>query len=271
MILYLHQFNQNSRKMRNYILNGILICLILSITSCDIVTGEGPIVEKGFAVDKFSSIELDGSFDVNLSQGTTQNVVAKGNENIIDKLRLTVSEETLYLSLEPGNYMNYDLEVNLTVPSVEQIVLNGSGDIHISTFVGISDLTVQLDGSGDIKTTDDSVVEVKSKAEVMLEGSGDIDLHLKVNSVTATLDGSGDIDLAGSANSLNAELDGSGDIKAFDLEALKGDVSLDGSGSIKVFVTKALKASLDGSGDIEYRGEPKLEASVDGAGTISAD
>lgn len=244
---------------------------MLFTTACDIVTGEGPIVEKGFAVEKFNSIELDGSFDVNLSQGTTQNVVVKGNENIIEKLRMTVSDQTLYLSLEPGSYINYELEVNIIVPDIEQIVLNGSGDIHLSTFVGISDLKVQLDGSGDIKTTDDSVVEVKGKGEITLEGSGDIDLHLKANSVNATLDGSGDIDLAGSANSLVAVLDGSGDIKAFDLEALKGDVSLDGSGSIKVFITKTLKASLDGSGDIEYRGEPKLEASVDGAGTISAD
>lgn len=244
---------------------------MVSLISCTITTGEGPVVEKGFAHEAFSAVELDGSFDLNINQGAIQNVVVSGNENIIDKLQMTVSDNVLYLSLEPGNYMNYDLDVNVTIPTIERVTLNGSGDINLNTFVGIENLVINLDGSGDIRMIEESACEVLGKTTISLEGSGDIDLKLKANSVVAELDGSGDIDLAGIAKSLKATLDGSGDIKSYDLETLKAEVTLDGSGNIKVYASKTLKATLDGSGDIEYRGEPKLEASIDGAGTISAD
>ena len=252
-----------------YVSSLLSIVILFSLGSCTYTTDEGPVVEKGFAKKPFQGVDLDGSFDVFIKQGAQQNVLVLGNENIIDKLKMDVLDDVLYLSLEPGTYLNYDLEVQITVPMVEYISLSGSGDIKLGTFVGINELAVKLDGSGDIES--DGVLEVVNTANLELDGSGDIDLKLKAGNVKASLDGSGDIDLAGTASTLEVRLDGSGDIKTFKLESLVTEAYLEGSGNIDVYASKKLKATLDGSGDIRYRGKPKVEASIDGAGTIKAD
>ena len=260
--------NQSVMAIRN--LSFLFSALMLfSLASCTYTIGEGPVVEKGFAKEPFRGVELDGSFDVSITQGVQQNVVVLGNENIIDKLKMDVLNGILYISLEPGNYLNYDLEVRLTVPNIDYVSLSGSGDIKLGTFVGIEKLTVKLDGSGDIDS--EGVLEVLSATEIELDGSGDIDLKLKSNSVVASLDGSGDIDLEGTTSTLEVRLDGSGDIKAFKMESLETEAYLEGSGNVNVYASKILKATLDGSGDIRYKGEPKVEASIEGSGSIKAD
>ncbi len=255
--------------MKYFLATIITFSSAMLLSSCTYTTGEGPVVEKGFAKDAFEGVELEGSFNVDIRQGTQQNVVVTGNENIIDKLKMDVMDGVLYLSLEPGNYFNYELQVNLTMPTLKKVVLSGSGDIKIGTFVNLNELEVSLDGSGDIDS--DGVLEVNGLAEFEIDGSGDIDLKLKAEEVIAVLDGSGDFNLEGTTNKFKATLDGSGDIKAYKLESLNCEAYLEGSGNIKVYASKNLKATLEGSGDISYRGEPSVEAQIDGSGSIEAD
>lgn len=254
--------------MKNLINSILGLSLMLILSSCNYTTGQGPVVERGFALDAFQGVEMEGSFNVNIKQGTQQNVVVAGNENIIDKLKMEVMDGVLYLSLEPGSYFNYELEVNLTMPTVSRVVLSGSADIEVGTFVGLGDLDVFLEGSGDIES--DGVLEVKGVANIELDGSGDIDLMMKADEVNAELDGSGDIDLAGTTNKLKVSLDGSGDISAYKLESLNCEATLEGSGNIRVFASKNLEANLEGSGDINYKGEPNVTAKIDGSGSIEA-
>ena len=260
--------NSKITSMKISIPTPLLILFLLGFCSCEFTSGEGPILQRELELAPFSGIELDGSFDVSIDQGATQSVLVVGHENIIDKLKLNVMDEVLYVSLEPGSYINYELEVKVVIPDLNSAVLLGSGDIRIGTFAGLDDVRFELDGSGDIVTNEESVIESTSSMEVALDGSGDIKLKVKAKKLSANSEGSGDMEFEGITESLIAELDGSGDIKAYDLEAFEADAILDGSGSIKLFVTKKLKASLDGSGDISYKGEPKVEATIDGAGTI---
>lgn len=253
---------------RSFFASLVLILIVSTVSSCKFIVGEGPVTEKDFDLESFRSVELDGSFDVQITQGAEQKVLVVGNQNIIENLEMKVVNDMLYLSLEPGNYLDYDLEVRLTVPTIEDVRLLGSGDIKVGTFVQLQDLKIVLDGSGDIKS--EGVLESSGKMDVVLEGSGDIDLKLKANHLKVELEGSGDIDLSGTATSLVAALDGSGDIKAYGLESVECEASLDGSGSIHVFVSKHLKATLDGSGDIVYKGNPTVDEEVDGSGSISA-
>jgi hypothetical protein len=241
----------------------------VAITGCTITTGDGPIVEKTIEMEPFHSVNIDGSFDVFISQAVSQSVVVATQSNILEHFKMNVMDGVLYLSMAPGSYMSYDLAVKVAMPIVSSIELDGSGDVEIGTFVGLHDLSVKLDGSGDIKGT--GALEVLSEATIDLQGSGDIELTLKAKQVELILDGSGDIEVTGQTNKLVANLNGSGDIDAMELESIDSDANLDGSGKIKVFASGKLKASLQGSGDIRYDGKPDVEAKIDGSGTIQAD
>ncbi len=241
----------------------------MAITSCTIITGDGPVVEKTIELEPFHSVHVDGSFDVEINQAAVQNVVVATQENIMERFKMSVMDGVLYLSIEPGTYLSYDLTVKLAMPTVSSIELDGSGDVKIGTFVGLQDLSIKLDGSGDVKGT--GAVEVLSEATIDLQGSGDIELKLKAKAVELILDGSGDLEVSGQTNRLIASLNGSGDIDAADLKSIDCEVDVNGSGSAKVYASEKLKATLQGSGDIRYDGKPDVEAKIDGSGTIQAD
>lgn len=247
----------------------IAFSLLIFSTGCQVIVGKGPIVEKEVPVEAFSGVDVDGSFSVIVEQGTTQSVKVLANENIHQYVKLEVMDDVLYISLEDGNYMNYDLDLKLIVPDLKLVTLGGSGRIELGTFVNLNLLNVNLNGSGDIVSK--GPLEVLEATAITLDGSGDVELTLKARDVAATLDGSGDIRLFGTTTKLVVLLDGSGDIEAFDLESLECEATLKGSGSVKVNASRNLNAKLDGSGDIEYRGQPKVNAEIDGSGTIEAD
>ncbi len=247
----------------------LILVASVAITGCSITTGDGPVVEKTIEMEPFHSVSIDGSFDVIISQTVSQSVVVATQSNILEHFKMNVMDGVLYLSMEPGSYIGYDLTVKLGMPTVSHIELDGSGDVSIGTFVGIQNLFTKLDGSGDIKGT--GALEVLSEATIHLQGSGDIELTLKAKEVELILDGSGDMEIIGQTNKLVANLNGSGDIDAMELESIDCDANLDGSGKIKVFASRKLKANLQGSGDIRYDGKPDVEAKIDGSGTIQAD
>lgn len=256
-------------KAQSLFTTALFVLITTIFSACNIITGDGPIIEKTIPMDPFHSVNVDGSFDVSIAQSTQQSVVVATQENIFQYFKKDVVDGVLYLSLEPGTYMSYDLSVRLGMPTVSNIVLDGSGDIKIGAFTGLNDLSIRVDGSGDLEST--GVLEVLDDAEFDLQGSGDIYLKLNAQQVKANLNGSGDIKLEGEASKLFADLNGSGDIDASKLQTIQCEANLDGSGTIRVHAKELLKADLQGSGDIRYAGEPKVEASIDGSGVIKAD
>lgn len=242
------------------------IIATLLLSACTFITGKGPVVEKELVFETIHGVQLDGSFDLEIEQGADQKVEVLAQENIAEKLKMNVLDGILYLSLEPGSYLNYELTVRIVVPKIESIGLSGSGDIKVGTFVGIQDLIVSLDGSGDVTST--GAFEVLNQAKIELDGSGDIDLNLKAAKIVADLRGSGDIDLKGRTSELLASVIGSGDLNAFTLESIQCTAVLEGSGDIRVFASHKLDAQLTGIGDIRYRGEPEVTAAIDGSGSV---
>ena len=61
--------------MKTKIGTPFLVVCFFVLSSCTFITGEGPVLEKGFAKPTFQGVELDGSFNVNINQGAQQHVV----------------------------------------------------------------------------------------------------------------------------------------------------------------------------------------------------
>ena len=137
---------------------------------------------------------LDASGDVTITEGEPS-LVIHAQQGALDRLTSDVSGDTLTLGAK-GGFLNWTLgevRYDLTLPDLETLELNGSGDIDSRV------------------TTDGTVV-------IHLDGSGDIELEgLDANRIEVTISGSGNIDLAGTATELSIELDGSGDMDAGDL------------------------------------------------------
>ena len=196
--------------------------------------------------------------DVELRQGPFS-VVAEGDPKELDRLALTVKDNTLRIKDKtvikvgiattlPGK-PNVKLVVHLPrLDEFEQagygnacigrfegsdgdlvFIQRGSGTMHIEALQLVKDLRLELLGSGDLVCKE---AVVSGKADLTLAGSGALKINGRTELVDVVLLGSGSLDAAGfEARTANVYLAGSADAVVNPTEELDMDVK--GSGKVK--------------------------------------
>lgn len=210
------------------------------------VRGSGVVVEKQRALGSFSKLRMDGSFDVRLSQASSDQATVVADDNIEALIETVVEGDTLVVRLkrDAGFTTRSTPTVRVDARALQAIALHGSGDLSVERFKADA-LSLGIVGSGDVQF---GLVELRE--------------------LTVTVSGSGDLRLAGRAEQQNWTVSGSGDVDARALAGRAAKVSLSGSGDMALGVTDQLDVQISGSGDLSYAGRPQLRQSVSGSGEI---
>ena len=203
--------NNNLQNLMNpYRFAAFLIAL--SFAGCTRVssvfetyTGDGTITTDQRHLAKFQAIDLEGAYDVILSQGEPSEVRIETDKNLLDHITTKVKDGKLTVSSEGNLRPTKTIKLYISSPTYSAIDLAGSGDIHAPAPITSDKLTLGL------------------------AGSGNYDLQVKVKDLTTSISGSGSIKLAGSADTHIAEVAGSGDLLADSL--FSGTTKVDVMGS----------------------------------------
>ena len=202
-----------------------------------IPTGENP-------GQVFTGIKLDGSVDVIVTQGPYE-VRVEGDNNLLAMVKTTVTGKTLVVDNEGCYVSQHPLIVHVSLPNLESISTNGSGDV-----TGTSRMTA-------------------SALSLSTNGSGDVALEIDATNLTVSSNGSGDVLLHGRAVNSNVNMNGSGDFSALELLTDRTMYMSSGSGDGEISVSNELHAQLSGSGDLGYRGTPGIfDVNESGSGDI---
>lgn len=199
----------------------------IAIASCskDEYTGSGNTISEFRDVNLFSKISSEGTFVVNISQGPTQSLEIIADDNIISRVRTTVSDGRLKIYLEDGNYKNTYLEANITVADLNEIKNDGTGDITVFELQSSGTMEIENIGTGNIAVagyTDNlTILNVGSgtingaefmaaNVEIRIEGSGDCEVYC-TESLNVSIEGSGNVYYKGSP-SVTKDISGSGQV-----------------------------------------------------------
>lgn len=257
-------------KTQKIVIALSMFLTLATIPSCIInnfgFSGEGSVVSETLELDNIQGIKLNGSFDVVLRQGPVQVIKAEGHQNIIDRLELDVHNGTWDIELLPGQYHNYQLTIYVTVPELNLVQLNGSGDIDIHSFEDLNTIDVKINGSGEIH--EKGPLYVIGNAKASINGSGDAHLKITCLAFEYQQTGSGNMHVSGQCVDQEITMSGSGDYTAFDFHSENCKVRLNGSGDAKVSASRRLDARVFGSGDISYKGLPTINFSRSGSGNL---
>lgn len=231
--------------------------LVAAVSCAAIMTGFSTInvqaddaAEEMRSVDSFTRIRNKGSFEVNVTVGPEQSVKVTADSDILDKVETEVRGSTLHIQLEDrGNwrgYRNIDvLRVDITVPTLDAVRVDGSGDFEVRGVEG-SSFAANVNGSGDIEL-------IGAKAERM-----SIDIK-----------GSGDVEASGECTDLEIEVKGSGDVSARDMACENGDIGIMGSGDVAATLNASVDVGIMGSGDVTVWGKPdKVKTRSMGSGDV---
>ena len=228
----------------------IITALILLVSSCNMISGNGNIRTEKRNTGNFSSVKTSGSIDVEINSGDAYAVSAEDDDNLLPYIVTEVNDGTLNIHYKNNTSVNNDhAKVYVTVPSLDKVIASGSADITIR-----------------------DILKNPQKIEMSVSGSGSIKGGLDAPAVSVDVSGSGNVDLKGRTKDFDCSVSGSGDINCGGLQSENTTVTVSGSGNAHVFASVHLSASAHGSGDIYYGGNPSNpEIHTSGSGSVQAE
>lgn len=241
-------------------LAALLFLFVAGIQAQTVTPSKKYITKEVKNVSNFSAIKVLGSPDVEYSQskGSDTTVSIYGSDNLVDLLEVSTVNGVLQVNIKNGVKIlsgERRLKVIASSPSLNQVEIKGSADVHLKGMVKGTDMQLSVIGSGDLDAENLQYTNVS----VWVKGSGDINLkNVKATSVDVQVKGSGDVDIKGSTQRAELLVSGSGDISADKLIATEVVATVAGSGDISCHAAKQLDAKVSGSGDIDYKGSPSI-------------
>lgn len=206
-------------------------------------SGQG--TTRSFAATGFTSVELRGPDDVDVTTGANFAVTAEGDAAALDQLDIRVVDGALRVGRKNNgpwqSSRDRGVTVHVVLPKLQAASVSGSGDLTADRGEGA--FSAAIAGSGDLT--------------IGTLNATDLDLSIA---------GSGDLKVAGTASNLSASIAGSGNIDARGLTATGADVAIAGSGNVHATVKGQASVSIVGSGDAELGGGAKCEVSKLGSG-----
>ncbi|HMQ77556.1 MAG TPA: head GIN domain-containing protein [Flavobacteriales bacterium] len=219
--------------------------LVQGCWNMNCVDAPGPVVTRDLAVEPFTGVISEGAIDVEITQGPVQQVKAEGPATALDLLSTQVKAGVWHVRTTECFTSDVDLIVRITVPVLERVGVEGSGDVHCTgAFAG-------------------------ERMEVTIAGSGDITVPVSTRALKVGIQGSGDVSVEGTAGEAELRIAGSGSVEGLGLSAGRADVEIKGSGDVSLTAVDALNARILGSGNVRYRGTPKVSSTITGSGAVT--
>lgn len=227
---------------------------------------------------------------IHVKQASTWSVELSADSEDLDRIETKVEGEKLIIRTKPtlsGRWnWNYNdaPEVWVTLPEIEGLSVNGSGELAGEGRFSTGPMEVKVNGSGSARVDLESgalnlgvsgsgkmrISGKMSAVDASVSGSGSIDLDGKVNGpMDVSISGSGRITPRGSATSADFTISGSGEVVGFGLTVEKCNARISGSGDIEITASKSIDASISGSGSVTYKGDPgQVSSHSSGSGRV---
>lgn len=224
--------------MKKLILSISIAVLVVSIPvfAQKKIIGSGKIIKQAIEVKEFTKLDLDGIFEVELTQADTASVVVEADDNLLVHIKAINQDSTLKIFDDDEELIKKftKFKVYITVKNLDKITANMFG-----------------------KTM--CVLPITSKKiELINNSNGDMSLALNVETLKADLNASGNLVLSGKANSAEIKCQNTGNVSAFNFIIEKANVNTAAFGGVEVNVNAELIASLTGSGFLHFKGAAVL-------------
>ena len=239
--------------IRTGIAMAILAIVLIALSAAFMRAHAGVVSNENRPIEaQVVNIVMSGSMDLVLQQASTPSMMIKGDASMLSRVTSKIEGNTLFLGTR-GLIITtrQPLIVELSLPNLEKLQMQGSGDSSVKGFRGNA-LHIETRGSGDLRFEGEY-----QQIKAISAGSGDIKLVVLNNDkLDISLLGSGDAFVKGQSKILSVKLAGSGDLDAASLKA--GEVTVDSTGSAnsRVFAIKEIKVHATGTGDITILGNP---------------
>jgi hypothetical protein len=236
--------------MNRFIVLFLTAVAIVSVGGCGLagLPGSGVPASRNVDAKDFTTVEVNGPFEVTLERGDKFNVTVTGDDNLLQFIDVQNAAGKLSIDIQSGQNLRpkSGLKVKINMPAIEAVNLHGACSGSLNGFKGGKDLKVDVEGASTI--------------------TGEI----QAGKLTLEAVGASQIKLTGKAHECNAEAGGASQLHLGDLAVEKAVIQLDGASSGAVKASDKLDYELNGASHLDYRGSPKIgNNEIQGASSVS--
>lgn len=198
----------------------------------------------------FNAIEVDGSLDIILVQGTNELVTVNApTEKIFKYIKTEVHGGVLKISIEKNNEFNWGnwghfdarnpggrpnkILVEVRITEIKSIQASGSSNIYFKNSMNCEHLNLNINGSA--------------------SASG----MVKAQLISGNIQASGSVKFSGKCADINLAVSGSAIFNANNLLTNNITIDLQGSSTASIIATNSIIAHLDGNSSLTYTGIAK--------------
>jgi hypothetical protein len=253
------------------LLSFVLIGASYSVLRAQGTSGQSSPGSRLVATDKrtleraVGAVEVSGPINLTLRQGSVPALEVRGEQRLLANIDTSIDGETLHIGPR-GILLRHrqPIEVLVTLPTLDTLSLNGSGETNVSGFAG-ERVAIVLGGSGSVRFNGRY-----RDIDAAIHGSGDMEVNGgNGDKVNAEVIGSGQLTLVGSTRELAAAVRGSGELDARHLRAEEATLEHQGSGSSALYASRGVDVELTGSGDSTVYGNPdRRSVTRHGSGSV---
>ncbi len=210
-LLSRNRATRQANQLIGGIIGGFIVALVFSyafgyvgfLPGIGGVTGSGTPVTETPSITGFTSVSAAMGFRVEITEASTYSVRVTVDDNVVDKLRVTKTGDTLSIALDPGIYTFTSLRAVVSMPDIEGLELSGGSRGSISGFVGLASLDLELSGGSHVDvegSASDLTVDASGGSILDLSGFPVNDAEITFSggsSGTISLDGTLDADVSG--------------------------------------------------------------------------
>lgn len=221
--------------------------IVMFLSSCEKVTGDGPLVTQQRSISNFSGIDLRCSSNISFVQSNDYKVEVSAQQNIQEVLITEVVNHMLVIRYKNNVRVRSHDPVTLLIsgPEFNSLRISGSGNIVCGGHLTSPNMDLDISGSGGITIPD-----------------------INTSKVDANISGSGNISMMGEATDEELKISGSGNIDLLNLICQRATITISGSGDTRVNASQNLDIHISGSGSVYYKGTPVINTHTSGSGKV---
>ena len=246
-----HLIKTKIMKKINIQFLGILFIATI-FTSCGIdifngVAGNSNIVitERTPQAD-FSGIKVSTGIDLFISQGNTNAITVKADENLHDLIITEVKEGVLKIYTDKNIWKSKARKVYVTIEKLSFLKATSGSDVQSETIIKTNEIS--------ISATSGAAIEIDVEAESV---------------ATSTTSGS-DIKITGTTINHASNATSGSSIDAYDLKSDNAIAKATSGASINIYASKKMEGKATSGADIDFIGNPKIiNKEVSSGGSIS--
>ena len=245
--------------------------LCLLIAGCG-TAGSGNLEDLDVKVTAFDEIEVKDGIEAFISYDAEPGLRLRADDNLLDVLEvIQEGDKVIVQRKDDEKVRNETLQAYFVLPELSDLRLSGGGFATVTDVQASDELEIKLSGGSEMVFTLDEGDEVNL---LLLESSGGspIDIAGQFDRAEVQIEGGGEVTLSGKGSTLDLELSGGSklDSKGFPVET--SSVDLSGGSKAEISVSDAVSGELSGGSDLSVKGEATIrDVKTSGGSTVETE